>query len=144
MPEPVSLRKEHVAVIDVRLLPWRPRQRRLDPALVREHAGSVTDLADDLTSLLLTVGVWIAIVVAAPLLVVLLALALLPVELLVVVIIGVAILVVRLAGIVPWTVRITDRNGAATSESYRSLPGAIRRVRTVNTDRRIPVTFRWT
>jgi hypothetical protein len=144
LPESLNLRKDQVAVIDIRVLPWRPRQRRMNPALMRENASEVLNVADDPSSLLLSIGVWIAIVVAAPALVVLLAVSLFPVELLAALILAIAILLIRFAGIVPWTVRVTDHAGIVNNESHRSLRSAIRRVRTVNADRRIPVTLSWT
>jgi hypothetical protein len=144
MTDSVDLRKvREGAVIDVHLLPWRPRQRRIDPALVRENAHEVLNVADDPASLLLSVGVWIALVLAAPALVILIAVAFFPVELAIAMFIAIAILIVRFAGIVPWTVRIADHTGDVNTESYRNVLNAIARVRGVNQDRRIAVEFSW-
>lgn len=131
------------AVLEVRLLPWRPRARRMNPDTLRHGADSIPDLGGDLTATLISIAVWALIVVAAPLLVVLLAIAFLPVELAVVLIAAALLVLIRFVGIVPWTVCVTPASGPVRTESYRALPRALRRVRELNDDHRVAVRWSW-
>ena len=128
----VRLSKSQAAALRVRLLPWRPRQRRLDPAKIRENASGVLDLGDDLASMFLSVGIWLALIVTAPLITFALAILLLPFEAGVLAVIGFVLLAVRFAGITHWTVVIAERDGRESVEHYRNVARALRRVRDVN------------
>ena len=147
MASSVSFEKQPLAAfIDVRLLPWRPRPRKLR----RDRAGDGLDGLDfldglggldDLSGLALGVVVAIVIYLAVPLLLILLGVLLLPIELVVVAILGAVILLVRFAGAVPWTVIVTSRDDTAVSERYRNVVHAVRRVRGINGDGRLAVRF---
>ncbi len=134
------------ALLEVRVLPWRPRTRALEPARVRELASDGDPFlgVDDITGVAITLAVWLAIVVAAPLVVLVLAAALLSVELPVVVALAVLLLLARFTGVIPWTVVVVDRvTGAERREHHRSLVRAVRRIRAVNADRRVVVRWAW-
>ena len=107
---------------------------RLDAAPTDLDPGGIV------VGLVATVVLW----VLAPVLVVVLAVLLLSVEVPLLLILGVLILLVRFAGVVPWTVvtldPVTDRE---TSESFRFLPSAVRRIRETNHDRRVRVRWAW-
>lgn len=147
MPSSVSFEKQPLAAfIDVRLLPWRPRPRRIRRGRAGDGLDGLDFLdglggLDDLSGLALGVVVAIVIYLAAPLLLILLGVLLLPVELVVVAVLGALILVVRFAGIVPWTVIVTSRDDTADSERYRNVVNAVRRVREINRDGRLAVRF---
>jgi hypothetical protein len=59
------------ALLDVRVLPWRPRARVMDPDTLRENLDPFS-VADDLPGLVIGLAVWLVIVIAAPLVVVVL------------------------------------------------------------------------
>lgn len=100
---------------------------------------------DDLHGLVVGLAVWVAIIIAAPLIVLVLAVGLLSVELPLVAAVAVILVVVRFAGLIPWQVLIVDRvTGEERRERYRSLWGALRRISAVNSDRRIKVRWAWT
>ncbi len=130
------------ALLDVRVLPWRPRARVMKPGTLRE-VDPLT-IGDDLEGLVFGLALWLVIIIAAPLIVLVLAAGLLSVELPVVLTIGLGLLVVRFTGLLPWTVVIIDQiRGDERRESYRNLWRAARRIRDINHDRRINVRWAW-
>jgi hypothetical protein len=137
MGDAINLQKQ--AVIEVRLLPWRPHRRRLDPNVLRPNAGTAGDVfvVDDLPTALIGIAVWVFLVLAAPIAAVVLALLFLPVELTAVLVAAAVLLAVRLVGLAPWTVNVPGTG----VERYRSLFAAARRVRECNADGRVRV--RW-
>ena len=139
MAEPVRLSTEP-AVIHVRLLPWRPRIRKMDPERVRDAVdGDILDAADfDLAGIVIGVLFVVFVYLAAPVLVILLAVLLLPFEIGLVLIVAAALVLARLAGIVQWVVEIPEA-GDRRTEKYRSLLRAARRVRQANGTRRVAV-----
>ena len=131
------------ALLDVRVLPWRPRARVMSPDTLRENADPFLP-DDDIAGVVLGLALWLAIIVTAPLLVLLLAAGLLSIELPVVLALAVLLGVVRFTGVIPWTVVVVDRvTGGERQESYRSLWRAARRIRAINTDRRVRVRWAW-
>jgi hypothetical protein len=139
----ISLSKSRTAVLRVRLVPWRPRPRRMDPAKIRDNASGLLDFGDDLASLFVRVGIWLALIVAAPLITFVLAVLLLPVEAGLLAIIGFALLAVRFAGITHWTLVITGPGGHETVEHYRNVARALSRVREINGVRGRAVELVW-
>lgn len=136
------------ALLDVRVLPWRPRARVMDPDLLREGAGDFALVGDDVAGLVLGLALslvlWLAIVIAAPLLVFVLAAGLFSIELPVAVGVAVILAVARFAGLIPWTVVILDPStGDERRESYRSIWRATNRIRGINADRRVAVRWAW-
>lgn len=131
------------ALLDVRVLPWRPRARVMNPETLRDNADPFMAI-DDLQGVVLGLALWLVIIIAAPLIVLVLAAGLLSVELPVVLVLGLILLVVRFAGLLPWTVVIVDQvTGDERRESYRNLVRAARRIRAVNSDRRVKVRWAW-
>ena len=137
------------ALLEVRVLPWRPRRRVLDKDLIGE--GGPPDLvsgADDpagvVVGIVLSLVVWILLIVAAPLIVLVLAIAFLPVEIAFVAVLALLLVVARLLGVVPWTVVVVDLvQKTERRESYRNLLHAVRRIRELNHDRRVLVRWAW-
>ncbi len=100
--------------------------------------------AHDLEGMVIGLAVWLVILVAAPLIVLVLAVGLLSVELPIVLALAAVLLVVRFTGLLPWQVVVVDEiTGAERRESHRNLWRAARRVRAVNTDRRVKVRWAW-
>lgn len=131
------------ALLDVRVLPWRPRARVMKPGTLRDIADPAAG-ADDLGFLVVSLVLWIVVIVAAPILVLVLAAGLLTVEIPLAIALGVILVLVRFVGIVPWTVAIDDQvTGATRTERYRNLLRAVRRVREINGDRRVQVRWAW-
>ena len=131
------------ALLDVRVLPWRPRARVTKPETLRDNADPFMAI-DDLEGVVLGLALWLVIIIAAPLIVLVLAAGLLSVELPIVIALGLILLVVRFAGLLPWTVVIVDQvTGDEQRESYRNLLLAARRIRAVNSDRRVKVRWAW-
>lgn len=131
------------ALLDVRVLPWRPRARVMKPETLRDNADPFMAI-DDLEGVVLGLALWLVIIIAAPLIVLVLAAGLLSVELPIVIALGLILLVVRFAGLLPWTVVIVDQvTGDEQRESYRNLLLAARRIRAVNSDRRVKVRWAW-
>lgn len=131
------------ALIDVRVLPWRPRARVMQPDTLRENVDPFSTF-DDLEGVVIGLAMWLVVIVAAPLIVLVLAAGLLSVELPVVVVLGVLLLLIRFTGLLPWQVLIIDQvTGEGRRESYRNLWRAARRVRTLNSDRRVKVRWAW-
>lgn len=134
------------ALLEVRALPWRPRTRVMKASRLRDFVadGDPTMVADDIVGAAISLGVWLAILVAAPLIVLLLAVGLFSVELPLAFALAVLLVVGRFAGVVPWTVVIVDRvTGTEQRETYRNLLRAVRRIRSVNVDRRVTVRWAW-
>ena len=131
------------ALLDVRVLPWRPRARVMKPATLRDNADPFVAV-DDLQGVVLGLALWLVIIIAAPLIVLVLAAGLLSIELPIVLVLGLILLLVRFAGLVPWTVVIVDQvTGDERRESYRNLGQAARRIRAVNSGRRVKVRWAW-
>jgi hypothetical protein len=131
------------ALLDVRVMPWRPRRRVLDPDRLRENADPLAAV-DDLPGVVIALALWLLIVIAAPLVVLVLAVGLLSVELPLALGLGLVLVVVRFTGLLPWTVVIVDHvGGHERRESYRNLLSALRRIRAVNGDRRVRVRWAW-
>lgn len=141
--ETVSLSKSRAAVLRVRLTPWRPRPRRPDSAKIRENIDDILDFGDDLASLVISVGIWLTLIVMAPVITFVLAALLLPVEAGLLAIIGVVLLAVRFLGITRWTLAITEPDGCETVEVCRNIVRALGRVREINGSRRRAVKLVW-
>ncbi|NYD42141.1 hypothetical protein [Nocardioides panaciterrulae] len=131
------------ALIDVRVLPWRPRARVMRADTLRDNADPFTAF-DDLQGVVVGLVLWLVILIAAPLLVLVLAVGLLSIEVPVVIGLGLLLLLIRFAGLVPWQVLVIDGlTGEERHERHRSLLRAARRVRAVNGDRRVRVRWAW-
>lgn len=133
------------AMLDVRLLPWRPRRRVMDNDTLRDidpvEMGASTG---EISGFVIGLAVWVLFLVAAPLIAVFLAVALLAVELPLAIGVALVLMVIRFAGIVPWQVVIIDQvTGTEQIESYRNLLRAVSRIRSVNHDRRVRVRWAW-
>ena len=99
---------------------------------------------DDLQGVILGLALWLVIIIAAPLIVLVLAAGLLSIELPIVVALGLFLLVIRFSGLLPWMVVIVDQvTGEERRETYRNLWRAARRIRSVNSDRRVKVRWAW-
>jgi len=131
------------AFLDVRVLPWRPRARVLKPDTLRDNTDPFFDL--DIEGFVIGIALWLLIIVAAPLIVLVLAVLLFSVELPIVIVLAGILVVVRFTGLVPWTVVIVDAvgGGEEKTERYRLLWRAIGRIRAVNSDRRVKVRWAW-
>lgn len=131
------------ALLDVRVLPWRPRARVMKPDTLRDTADPFMAV-DDLQGVILGLALWLVIIIAAPLIVLLLAAGLLSIELPIVVALGLLLLMIRFTGLLPWMVVIIDQvTGEERRETYRNLWRAARRIRSVNSDRRVKVRCAW-
>lgn len=131
------------ALIDVRVLPWRPRARVMEPDTLRENVDPFSAF-DDLQGVVVGLVLWLVVIIAAPLIVLVLAAGLFSVELPIVVVLGVLLLLIRFTGLMPWQVLIIDQvTGEERRESYRNLWGAVSRVRSLNSDRRVKVRWAW-
>lgn len=131
------------ALIDVRVLPWRPRARVMQPDTLRENVDPFSGF-DDLQGVVVGLALWLVIIIAAPLIVLLLAAGLFSVELPLVVVLGVLLFLVRFTGLMPWQVLVIDHvTGEERRESYRNLWRAAGRVRSLNSDRRVKVRWAW-
>jgi hypothetical protein len=139
----VRLTKTQGAALRLRLVPWRLRPRRLRSSVIRKNASNVLDFPDDFGSMFLSLGLWLMLVVGAPVIAFVLAVMLLPLEATLVAIIAVGLLAIRFAGLTPWTVVLINSDGGETAEKYRSVVRAVRRVRAVNGSRRVAVQFVW-
>ena len=133
------------ALLEVRVLPWRPRARVMSPETLREAADPTVIGFDDLSGVVIGLALWLVIIIAAPVVVLLLAVGLFSVELPVVVMLAGLLLVARFAGLLPWTVVVLDAvTGGERRETYRNLLRALRRIRELNADRRVAVRWAWT
>lgn len=131
------------ALLDVRVFPWRPRVRVMKASELRENADIPVGM-DDVEGLVIGLALWLAIIVAAPLVVLVLAAALLSVELPVVVAAALVLAAIRFTGLLPWAVVVVDQvTGEERRESYRNLWHAAGRIRALNADRRIKVRWAW-
>ena len=100
--------------------------------------------ADDLAGLVIGLGLWIFLIIAAPLVVIVLAGPLFTVELPIVLALAVLLIVARFAGVMPWHVLVIDNaTGHERLDTTRSIFTAVRMVRDVNLDKRVRVRWRW-
>lgn len=131
------------ALLDVRVLPWRPHARVMKPDTLRDNADPFA-VVDDLQGVVIGLALWLLVILAAPLIVLVLAAGLLSIEVPIVVALALVLLMIRFAGLLPWTVVIVDKvTGQERRESYRNLWRAARRIRSVNSDRRVKVRWAW-
>jgi hypothetical protein len=136
--------KHHVAAIEIRVLPWRPRRRKIDPEVIRDGATDVADVVDDLPGLLIGLGAMIVCYVAAPLIAIVLAILLIPAELGIVLALAVLLLLARFVGLIPWTVVVVEPEAPEDRrEQYRLLHRAVNRVRELNGGGRPQVHWHW-
>lgn len=98
---------------------------------------------DDLAGIVIGLGVWLGILIAAPLIVLVLAGLLFSVELPVLIIIGALLALARFAGVIPWTVVTLDPLGQEQRAYTRSFVRAFQQVRRANGDRRVSVRWAW-
>jgi hypothetical protein len=134
------------AWLEVRVFPWRPRPRVMRASTLRERVSDVDLLSgvDDLTGVVIALGVWIAILIAAPLIVLVLAGMLFSIELPVIIIIAAALALARFSGAIPWTVVETDPgNGNQARRSTRNFLKALKWIRDVNQSRHVAVHWTW-
>ena len=112
---------------------------------LREGADALVPMnGTDLAGVLLSLALWLVIIIAAPVIVLVLAVGLFSVELPLVLALGVILLVVRFTGLLPWEVVIVDQiTGSEQRERYRFLWRAVRRIRDVNGDRAVKVRWAW-
>lgn len=133
------------AFLEVRLFPWRPRRRVSREGRHFEGADFV-DFAgvDDLAGLALVAVIWLAAILLGPFLVVMLGAALFSLEVALLVGLAVFLVLSRFVGLLPWTVVVLNQvTGEHRRESIRTLVRAVRRVREVNGERRVPVRWAW-
>ena len=103
--------KHDVAALEIRVLPWRPRRRTIDPEKLRDRVGDATDVAtvvDSVPGLLIGLGAMVLCYVAAPLVAIVVAILLIPAELGLVVTIAALLILARFVGLIPWTVVVAD------------------------------------
>lgn len=132
------------ALLDVRVFPWRPRARVMKPATLRENADPSLWDFDSVEGVVIGLALWLAILVAAPLVVLVLAAGLFSVELPLVLALAVLLVVARFTGLIPWTVVVLDKvSGEERTERFRNLWTATRRIRSLNHDRRVNVRWAW-
>lgn len=133
------------ALIDVHVLPWRLKFRVMGSDRFRDGLLNIDPLdVDDLPGLVLGLGLMLLLFIAAPLVVVLLAVLLFSVELPIVVAFASLWLLARFGGLVPWTVVVTDpATGSEERIRYRNLLRARAAVRSVNSNGRVPVRWSW-
>jgi hypothetical protein len=132
------------AWLEVRVFPWRPRARVLKASKLRDTVsdGDLLGGADDVASFVIALAVWVAILIAAPVIVLVLAGLLFAVELPILLIIGAVFVLLRFAGVMPWSVVTVDSFSHTEGRTKtRNLLWAMRAVRAVNGRRRVPV--RW-
>ncbi|UZN03842.1 hypothetical protein [Cellulomonas sp. S1-8] len=129
--EPVGGRP---AVIEVRVLPWRPRGRVMNHGI---DLSPLSDMADDLIGGVVALVVGILSVLL--LLVVLVGVVVVVLELWLVGVVALLLVLARFAGVLPWVVD----TGRGTYERYRWLPNAARRVRTLNGTRHAQLRWHW-
>ena len=139
----VRLAKAQAAAFRLRVVPWGVRARRLRSSAIRTNASHVLDFPDDFAAMFLSLGIWVMLVICAPLITFLLAAVLLPFEVTLVAIIALVLLAIRFAGITPWTVVLINSGGVETTEKYRNIVRAVRRVRAVNSSSRVAVQLLW-
>lgn len=131
------------AFVRVRVFPWRVRPRVMKSSTLRDGFDPLTAV-DDLSGIVIGIGLWIVVIVAAPVLVFVLAGLLLPFEVSLLALLAVLIVVARLAGIAPWLIAIVNNaTGEERTEQSRNLLHVIRRVRDVNGGGSVPVRWSW-
>lgn len=134
------------SMLEVRVLPWRPRTRVMDPSDLRSAIANSNpvDAADDVGGIVISLAAWVGLIVAAPIVVLLLAALLLSLELPVVLLVALVLVAARFTGLVPWTVVLLDHDsGLERRESYRSILRARQRVRALNGGGPVPVRWTW-
>jgi len=116
----------------------------MKPDTLRDNSDPFALAFDDLGGIVIGIALWIAILILAPLIVLVLAFLLLSVELPIVIALAVILVVVRFTGLMPWTVVVVDTvSGEQTTERHRMLWRAIGRIREVNADRKVKVRWAW-
>jgi hypothetical protein len=136
--------KASYAALEIRVLPWRPRRRKIDPEVIRDGATDVADVVDDLPGLLIGIVAMILCYVAAPLVAIVLAILLIPAELGIVMALAVLLLLARFVGLIPWTVVVVEPEAPEDRrEQYRLLHRAVNRVRELNGGGRPQVHWHW-
>ena len=142
--------KHDVAALEIRVLPWRPRRRTIDPEKLRDGVGEATDIdivVDELPGALIGLGAMVVCYVAAPLVAIVLAILLIPAELGIVVTLAALLLLARFVGLIPWTVVVVDPDGDQheqyRNEQYRLLHRAVNRVLELNGGGRPRVRWHW-
>jgi len=139
--------KSTYAALEIRVLPWRPRRRKVDPDKLRDTVGDVSDVAilvDDLPGAVIGLGAMLLCYVAAPLVAIVLAILLIPAELGIVVTLAAVLLLARFVGLIPWTVVVVDPAAPEDRhERYRLLHRAVNRVLELNGGRRPKVVWHW-
>jgi len=132
---PVGEPALETALLHVPVFPWRPRARVLKPDAVRENAAPALWDADGVEGLVIGLELWLVILVAAPLIVLVLAVGVFSVELPVVLTLAVLLGVAQFTGLIRWTVVVLDEvTGEGRTERYRNLWRATRRIWAVNHD----------
>ncbi|MBO3090107.1 hypothetical protein [Cellulomonas dongxiuzhuiae] len=126
-------RGQGAAVIDVRVLPWRPKRRVKDLGVDLVSLGGGADLLG------VVVSTVVAIIAALVVLVFLVSLVVVLLELWIVALVALALVLARFAGLLPWVVD----TGRGTFERYRWLPHATRRVRELNGGGPARMRWRW-
>jgi hypothetical protein len=97
---------------------------------------------DDLAGVAIGLALWLALFIAAPLVVLVLAALLFSIELPFVLALGAIVIAARLLGAIPWNVVVTDAlTGHRHVERYRLLWRAARRVRDINGKPRVSVIW---
>jgi hypothetical protein len=91
----VRLTKTNAAALRLRVVPWRVRPRRLPSSVIRKNASNVLDFPDDFAAMFLSLGVWLMLVLGAPVITFVLAVMLLPFEATLVAIIAAGLLAIR-------------------------------------------------
>jgi hypothetical protein len=115
----------------------------MKPSTLRDGFGPISAI-DDLSGIVIGIGLWIFVLVAAPLLVIVLAGLLFPLEVSLLATLAVLIVVARLAGIVPWVIGIVNEaTGEERTELSRNLVHVSRRVREINGGGGVPVHWSW-
>ncbi|MEN0130531.1 MAG: hypothetical protein AAGC49_13890 [Brevundimonas sp.] len=139
--------KPTYAALEIRVLPWRPRRRKIDPDKLRDGVADVADVAsviDDLPGAVIGLGMMLVCYVAAPLVAIALAILLIPAELGIVMALAALLLLARFVGLIPWTVVVVDPAGADDRrERFRLLHRAVNRVLELNGGRRPKVVWHW-
>jgi hypothetical protein len=132
------------AALEIRVLPWRPRRRKIDPEVIRDGATDVSSAVDDLPGVLIGIVAMILCYVAAPLIAIVLAILLIPAELGIVLALAVLLLLARFVGLIPWTVVVVEPEAPEDHrEQYRLLHRAVNRVRELNGGGRPLVHWHW-
>ncbi len=135
----------HHAFLDIRVFPWRVKTRVMDADKLRNEATNTSaTYGDGLADFFIGLGLWIFIIIAAPVIVLVLAGLLLSVELPIAAALAALLLIARFVGVIPWHVIVHDNaTGEERVESTRSILTAVRMVREVNLDSKVRVRWRW-